>query len=358
MEEVFRQSRKPINPSDIPGGTKKFVPPTPEAMKPKEGLSVAGPMPPAMRDAIRNKMTPELSSDDVPPPTASTVSYDTPSMVPSPKTVSTGNSKLDELLEGIKETVFKYEKIELPSRGKFYTEDIAPTTGIIHVKVMTGEEESILTTLRHIKRGQAIDMIFKNCVRENIVPEKLLVIDRTYLLIYLRGISNSTSYDVELKCKECSGKFNETIDLDTLMVEHCPDDFDNSSLSDKLPTTGYKFNYRLPTGKDENQISDYRDKLAKNLPEGASDDTWVYRASLLINDIEGLTDRVSIQTLIKKLPMSDVSYIRNRTSEPPFGVDTKIKMMCPLCTEEFTVELPMDTSFFFPKPRKGKPTQH
>src|SRR5882672_6375087 len=50
-----------------------------------------------------------------------------------PRLAFTGNTRLDELLAGIKETVYKYEEAELPSRGRFYTDEAAPNNGIIHV---------------------------------------------------------------------------------------------------------------------------------------------------------------------------------------------------------------------------------
>ena len=267
----------------------------------------------------------------------------------------TGNAKLDELIAGIKETVYNYEEVEFPSRGKFYTDGTAP--GIIHVRCMTGEEEQILATPRHIKKGQAINMIFKNCVREPIVAENLLTIDRTWLLIYLRGISYTPDYEVSVRCTECNTKFETVIDLDAMLVNKCPDNFGPENLTDTLPKSKYKISYRLPTGKDENLIQEHRDLRIRKNADGGADDTWNYRASLLITDIEGLTDQIAIQALISRLPIQDVAYIRTLLTEPPFGVETKVSVICPNCSEEFQVEMPMDTSFFFPKPRKASYTQ-
>ncbi|WP_447516277.1 hypothetical protein, partial [Clostridioides difficile] len=64
---------------------------------------------------------------------------------------------------------------------------------------MTGEEEQILATPRFVRKGQAINMIFQRCLKEQFRPEQFLTIDRTYILIYLRGISYSPNYDVEVK---------------------------------------------------------------------------------------------------------------------------------------------------------------
>ncbi len=274
-----------------------------------------------------------------------------------PRLAFTGNSKLDELLAGIKDQVHRYEEKTLPSRGKFYDGTVAPSNGVIHVRCMTGEEEQILATPRYIKKGQAINMIFKNCVREPIIPEKLLTMDRTWLLIFLRGISYGPDYEVEVRCTECGTKFPSNIDLDTdLQVNYCKNDYGPENLKDVLPKSGYSISYRLPTGKDENMIQDYRDKRIKKNADDESDDTWNYRASLLINDIEGMAEKDALQVLIRRLPIQDVSYIRTLLNDQSFGVDTKVEIACPSCSEGFKVEMPMDTNFFFPKAKRVKHT--
>lgn len=276
---------------------------------------------------------------------------------PGPRLAYTGNAKLDQLIEGIKETIHRYEEVTLPSMGKFYDNGGAPTDGVINVRCMTGEEEQILATPRFVKKGQAINMIFRNCVRESISPDQLLTIDRTWLLIYLRGISYGTDYEVEVRCSECGTRQQATIDLDSLAVSRCPTEFGPQSLAETLPKSGYKFTYRLANGKDENTIQKHRDQRMRKENEDDADDTWLYRASLLISDFEGLTDQSSIMTLISRLHIQDVSYIRTVLAEPPFGVDTKVSLLCKNCWEEFQVELPMDANFFFPRIKKTKKTQ-
>ena len=152
-----------------------------------------------------------------------------------------------------------YEEIVLPSKGKFYDGENGPKDGVLSIRPMTGEEEQILATPRLVRKGQAINMIFQKCIRENYRVENLLSIDRTYILIYLRGISYSPAYDVEIKCPECEKKFAHTIDLNSLYLESCPDEF-GPILQDVLPTSKLPFAYRLATGKDEQDVQDHRDR--------------------------------------------------------------------------------------------------
>jgi len=263
---------------------------------------------------------------------------------------------LKELLQQLKSSTATYEEIQLPSKGKFYDGVNGPSDGIISIRQMTGEEEQILATPRFVRKGQAINMIFKRCIKEDFQPENLLTADRTYILIYLRGISYSNHYDVEVKCPECEKKFSADIDLASLYIDLCPDEF-GPLLEDTLPTTGLNFHYRLSTGRDEQEITEYRDRRIKAFGDSAADDTLTHRTSMLLEDIDGITEKNELQILLKNLPINDVAHIRNSINEPPFGVDTNVEIFCPSCLQEFEMDLPLEANFFFPRKKRGENTQ-
>lgn len=263
------------------------------------------------------------------------------------------SSHLKEILEGLKSSAAIYEEIQLPSKGRFYNGQNGPVNGILSVRPMTGEEEQILATPRFVRKGQAINMIFQKCIKEQFRPEQFLTIDRTYLLIYLRGISYTPSYDVEIKCVECDKKFSTTIDLNELNVETCPDDY-GPTLQDVLPTSKLPFSYRLASGQDEQDIQDYRDRRIKTFGDNSVDDSLTYRTALLLDNIDGIVSKQELQILLKNLPINDVSYVRNCINDPPFGVDTNVEILCPSCLQDFEIDLPLESNFFFPRRKKTK----
>lgn len=268
---------------------------------------------------------------------------------------TTGSGRLEELLQEIAHSTAIYEPVELPSKGKFYDGEDGPTDGVIHLRPMTGEEEQVLATPRFVKNGKAINMIFNRCMQEKFDSTNFLSQDRTYMLIYLRIISYSQDYDVEVRCPETDKQFAAVIDLNSLFVDYCPPEFNEENLTDKLPTTGFKFSYRLARGADEQRVNDYRDRRIKGFETaGQPDDTLLYRTALLIEEIESISDKHEIQELLKKLPISDVSYLRTIVNEPPFGMDTKVSITSPFTMSEFEVELPLEANFFFPKARREK----
>lgn len=258
---------------------------------------------------------------------------------------------LQNLLQALQSQSNVFEEITLPSLGRFYDGTDGPTDGKIHIRPMTGEEEQILATPRFVKKGQAMNMIFSRCIQEPYRPENLLSVDRTFVLIYLRGISYGNEYEVEIKDPDSDSRFSTVIDLNSLPVETCPLDF-GPVLSDTLPQTGLTFTYRLSRGRDETELQDHRERRRKQFGDGVADDTLIFRTAQLTESIANITAKEEIQVLLKNLPVKDIAYIRSIVNDPPFGVDTNVTILSPASNEEFEVALPMEANFFFPRHKR------
>lgn len=362
-DEIFRQTRNKINDSDLENPldsvrsvqqavAKETGREIPKSME-QAPFQINGNVPPEFKAALQQKSMgmPKTQKDEenfepfeAPPERVSKKPSESKAKVQ-------GSDALAGLL-GELATKHTWEEFELPSKGKFYS-NIPP---MLHVRAMTGEEEQVLATPRLVKKGKAIDMIFQHCIKEKINTEDLLSSDRTHLLIYLRGISYTPEYDVEIKCPNCSMKFAHVINLDEMDVTLCPEDFGQEKLSGHLPISGFTYSYRLATGQDEQEVSNYRDKRIQQWGDQGEDDTLLYRTALLLEEIQGVTMKKELALLLKKLPIQDVAHLRNEINTPPFGVDTELNILCPACTEEFKIDLPLETNFFFPR-KKVKETQ-
>jgi hypothetical protein len=356
-DKSFKQQRKPTNPlegfnlDDAAGVMDKIKnleknyqasDPLAEKLGGNMPFGLEGNVPPEVANMFKKDGLSQINKQPEPAPARP---------ISRPKV---NNTKLDELLQALKPSTAQYEEAILPSYSKFYNNGEAPEGGIIHVRRMTGDEEEILGTPRFLKKGQAVDMIFENCVKEKISPQHWLTVDRTYLLMYLRGISLGTQYDVELTCPMCSARFESVIDLDTLRVRYCPKDFNQDSLKGELPISKFKFEYRLPTIVDEMKIGEYYDKVIK---ENRQDDSATFRLATLIEEIEGLDEFFALMELIKALPIVDFAYLREIVSDSLFGTETKVDQYCLACDKEFKTELPLGASFFFPRRKKASPTR-
>lgn len=325
--------------------------------RPDSDVKLGGKIPPAMKaalKAVREQRGVKDADGEVGNARSSGMKFSAPKGNPVSQVRATGSMQLEELVDRLKGESAVYDEVVLPSLGKFYTGKDGPTDGVVHLRAMTGEEEQILATPKYVRKGHAIDMIYQRCLKESYPTQDLLSIDRTYLLIWLRGISYTPKYEVEVRCPDTDNKFNTELDLTELEVNYCPDDFGPENLQGVLPKSGLRFEYRLSRGADERAVQDYREKHIKNWGDTGVDDTLIYRTAVLLNHIEGLTDKLELQVLLKKLPIQDVNFLRNTISDPPFGVDTKINIYSPYTTNEFTIDLPLEANFFFPRSRKKK----
>ncbi|MHA2046002.1 MAG: T4 family baseplate hub assembly chaperone [Candidatus Thorarchaeota archaeon] len=375
-DDNYRPQKQSVKPSEISGQNPQQEQleqmsqvsdadlPSPKLGVPQEGgMKLEGNIPSQFTDALAANSQEQPPQSQQPQQPQQPQQFKGPRPNPAPPVPrldlrATGSSKMEQLLQEIAHSTSVYEAIELPSKGKFYDGQDGPTDGIIHMRSMTGEEEAVLATPRLVKDGKAIDMIFNRCVQEQYDTANFLVQDRTYMLIYLRIISYTEEYEVELRCPETDKPFSYTIDLNNnLFMDYCPDDFDSSSLSGHLPNTGFSFSYSLARGRDDKRLNDYRNHKIKHFEtSNQPDDSLSYKTAQLVNEIEGVSDKQEIHTLIKKLPINDVSFLRTLVNEPPFGMDTKITISSPFTMSEFEVELPLEANFFFPKTRK-KDTQ-
>jgi len=324
------QEKAPVNPN--------FSNPVESSMK------IGGNIPESFKQMVVDQRVEERVEENTP---------DVPIDTKPQKEIKTSeNNTLEEILASMNTNVF--ERIELPSRGVFYNGKDGPTDGVLHIREMTGAEEQILATPRLHRGNRAINMVFDNCIKEQYRSENFLSQDRTFVLIYLRGISYSPEYEVEIKDPDSNQTFMETINLDTdLSKNYCPENFGVSDLTDELPNTKLSFTYRLPTGKDEQNIIDYRDRMNKDFQRSnIADDTLIYKNSMLIEQLGGLTNKNEIKILLKRLPIQDLAYIRTVLDEPPFGVDTKVTIQNPYTFNEFTIDMPVDANFFLPRVKK------
>ncbi len=328
---------------------------SPDALDGNPGFQITGNAPPeflqalAKRESLAAVMNQEQGKEpsenqDKPP---QNFKIPEPTFANQSQPMTNANADLQALLNRL-DSQHTFDEIELPSRGKFYKN----IPGVLNLRAMTGQEEQILASPRYNKQNMSIDMIFERCIKEPIRTLDLLVEDRTFLLIYLRGISYTPEYDVEIKCPYCGTKFGHTINLNDLEVEMCDDNFGPHSLTTKLPESGLELRYRLETGADDRQVTSWRERRLKDFGDTAEEETLIYRNAQLIESLAGFTNKNDIMLLLKKLPIVDTAFIRNAIFDLPFGVDTDVGILCPACNEDFKIELPMSPSFFFPRKKE------
>lgn len=382
-DKPYRFERKRIDPNEIHSRpiTENEVLNTQKSIATMEGgTSIQGNLPPAMLQLLQQKNLAEKADDDDPQPMMMPPTYmnQNPTPISSQskseadafqvalnranknpeKSIATrafvpevqiNDPALNELISAL--NTQNYDKISLPSLGKFYHTPDTPTEGWLEIRPMTGKEEAILSSSRHMRNGQGIEMIFRNCIKQkNIDVTKLLSSDCEFILVYLRAISYGHLYEVKLSCPYCDHNFDHQIDLN-LNVDYCGDDWNEERLVKVLPASNLSFKYRFMTSGDETMITNFTAK--KDANPDAINDLFLYKASLLIewigNETSVVRNQPSIRRLLDNLLAEDVNYIRNLLSEEACGVQKMVEIPCPNCQKLFNTRMPYNENFFSPK---------
>lgn len=245
------------------------------------------------------------------------------------------------------------EYVELPSHGFMYksvTDDPdVLEKGRILIRPMTVEEEKILNTPRLVKTGQALDLIFRNCIKSRIDPTELLSSDRVYLMLWLRSISYGNIYKFWIQSQDPSAtqkRIQWEVDLSKQPIREFTDPTIQEPFTIVLPYSKKTVVYRLPRGKDEVEMMKLQNQT-KALD--AIDQSGVQRLISVIVAIVNADgtqiDRKMYNREISGWVTRDASELRNALNDNDCGIEP-IMIQDPNTGYEFEVQIPITEDFF------------
>ena len=247
------------------------------------------------------------------------------------------------------------EWVALPSGGKFY-----PPGHPFHMKeqveirYMTAKEEDILASRSLLKKGLAIDRLIKSvCVDKNLPINSLLTGDKNALMVATRVTGYGEEYKVNLQCPVCAARSEFNWDLSVMRTKE-PDEEFMSEHSIEYTAEGYKItlpktkacvSVRYLNGKDE----DYLDKQQTTKGKSKLGETRMTdQFRIMITDINGHSDRSIISKFSDNMPANDARILRKSYAELKPDIDQSMNFVCPECSMDTEVEMPMTAQFFWP----------
>jgi len=255
-----------------------------------------------------------------------------------------------EELEGslMKETdpdlMTSYEIVELPSKGLFYPNKLSE----VAVEYMTSKDEDLLTTPSLIDNGTVIDVLLKRKIKtKGVDPEKLLLGDRSAILIFLRSSSYGHEYSVMVTDPRTGNQFKDNVDLTKLEykeIKVLPDE--NGYFDVFIPMRKKNVKFRLLTTGEDNIIY----KKAESIQQAYGEEVNHYNTMKLkaqIVSIEGITDRNYIDKFVEAMPALDSLTIRKKIQEVSPDVDLEYEFTAK-DGFKFKSNLVLGLDFFFP----------
>lgn len=231
---------------------------------------------------------------------------------------------IEDLLKDLQVTDSVQVTLPSENRGYSFLENEEP----VSLRPLTYEDEKALVSSS--KAGNdAISTLISRCV-DGVIVEELYDFDKLFLLLKLREISYGDDYKSLIICPLCKAENPVTVLLSELSVNPVPDDFSDPC---EVFLKGIKKTIRLryPRTKDEKFLAD---------SEKTYDNLWRF-----VVDIEGVTDKVIITEVLKRLPLIDHKTILN-SLKLPYGVETKVNFQCSKCGGGSVINLPINENFF------------
>jgi len=251
---------------------------------------------------------------------------------------------------------FPTEIVTLPSKGYFYPEDNALSSGKVRIKYMTAREEDILTSRNLINKGIVLDELLKSLIVDNgegkpIIMDDLLLGDKNSILISARILGYGAEYEFEMNDPSTGEKVKDSIDLNQLSTK----DVDLKSYTKgqnkftfQLPITDTNIEFRLLTHKDEKEIDIELKKLKKFTKAGGVEPEITTRMKRAITSVDGDTDRGVINKYVDtEFLAQDARAFREYLGSVSPDVDMRYYYTSDDGTET-EVQVPMTVGFFWP----------
>ncbi|QTD49663.1 hypothetical protein J3U87_29115 [Sulfidibacter corallicola] len=199
-----------------------------------------------------------------------------------------------------------------------------------------------MTNERLVRKGEAINKVFENCVLR--IGEKtditatdvldLLAGDRLALLIELRKVSLGSDLDLNLTCTNpaCGHEQVIAVDLGQLPVRPYPSERDFSVV---LPSQT-RITFGLLDGHAEKRLAAIAEPTV---------------STALMMRIRTINDQPPTKKTLADLSMRDRVALRREMQAVDGGVDTSIDHACEACGTRLTTRVEVEPDFLFPNLR-------
>ena len=243
------------------------------------------------------------------------------------------------------EQKFASEIIDLPSKGKLYSEESPLKDGKIEIKYMTAKEEDILTSANLVKKGIVIDRLLDSLIlTPNVRCDDLLIGDKNAVMVAARILSYGPEYVCELADPDSGEKHDHTFNLADCPFKHIEDGITENLFDFTLPISKKKIKFSLLTGKDERLITEDL-KASKKTGTGISPELTT-RFRYIIKEVEGDNSSTVINNIAQNILARDSIALREEIAR--VQPDIELKQDVEIGGETVEVDIPMTVSFFWP----------
>lgn len=244
----------------------------------------------------------------------------------------------------------------LPSLGQYYGDSLPG--GVCNVMAMRTVEEKLFSGLsRRADVERVLDDLIKRCTDLTVAPDKLLLGDRTYLMMKIRAVSYGVDYAFQAACPSCGTKFKSSVNLDNDLEVKYATEGHEEPWDLELPYSKDIVTIRFIRGFDERSILRMTEQNLKNTrSQNPGDPSYIYRLAHQIIEVKvdgkvyiDRNDKAAMSKMIKyveEVAAPDSSAIRESVDQVTPGLMMAITRDCPSCRDNFDMIMPMTGDWF------------
>ena len=198
------------------------------------------------------------------------------------------------------EQKFPSEVIDLPSKGKVYSEDSPLKDGKIEIKYMTAKEEDILTSQNLIKKGVVIDTLLNSLIlTKGISCDDLVLGDKNAVMVAARILAYGPEYECELTNPNTGNNFTHTFNLADCPFKKVSGNIKGNNFEFELPISKKNITFKILTGKEERLID--KDLKGSSKTGSQVSPELTTRLRYTITSVDGSDDKNLISTFSENI---------------------------------------------------------
>lgn len=241
---------------------------------------------------------------------------------------------------------------QLPSRGIFYKNgelDDTVKQGEIHVQPLSAMDEIIMKNPDQLFSGQAVEQVYRTCVRGVNKPTELLAKDVDAIMLFLRTVTYGPTFEYTVKheCKDAK-EHSYVADIDQMIAQLKMIDPTTVDAVYQVELQNHQ-HVKLRPNRYAQVIELIKHNQGK-VELTVEDQKFNFRTMLsgMIESVDDITDPKLIAEWIDALQSTFTSRLTSKLDEVNnWGPSMKWNTTCKDCGEVFEVELPINPVSFF-----------
>jgi len=238
------------------------------------------------------------------------------------------------------------EVIDLPSKGKVYSENSPLLSGKIEIKYMTAREEDILTSQNLIKKGVVIDKLLDSLIlTKGVKADDLVLGDKNAVMVAARVLAYGPDYECEVTNPNTGETFTHSFNLADCPFKEIDGSVSGNIFETTLPVSKAKISFKLLTGKEEKAIETELKSVSKMGNQVTPELTTRLRYTII--SVNGDDSQPTINEFVQNMLSRDSLYLRQEIAK--VSPDIELQQEIEIEGETVTVDIPMTVNFFWPE---------